>query len=87
MMPRINVTQEMIDRASKRGARLDPIAEAIKAAIPGACSIAVAIDAIRWTADGIRHSYLPPPAAARAMLAFDQGERVEPLSFMLDRRE
>jgi hypothetical protein len=61
------------------------IAEAIAAAVPQAKYISVDLATIRFTDPqaGMRYVYLTPRSAQEALLAFDQGEKVEPFKVTL----
>jgi hypothetical protein len=63
------------------------IADALKAAMPTAKSIAVDLATIRFTdpKTGLRYIYLTPPRAQRALAQFDQGLKVEPFPIRLTR--
>jgi hypothetical protein len=85
---RITVTQEIIDRAMRRDANVDLIAQAIRDVFPDAKMIMTSIDLIKWTgADGRRRVYETPAIARDAMFAFDQAEPVEPFTFDLEERQ
>jgi hypothetical protein len=86
--PRIdfNVTQDVIDRATKRDSSHCMIAEALIEAYPQATYVSVDLATIRWTdeAAGLRYIYLTTPTAQRALLGFDQGIAVEPFHIRAD---
>lgn len=81
----INVTQEDIDGATRGSSSHCMIAEAMKRG--GGKSVAVDIQTLRETdpAAKKRSVWLTPPVAQLALIAFDEGERMEPFSFTLSR--
>lgn len=80
--PRIDfqVTQEHIDTAIPKDSAHCMIADALRAAIPGAGYVSVDLATIRWTdeAAGWRYIYLTPGYAQVALLDFDQGVKPQP---------
>lgn len=80
--PRLDfiVPAELIATACKRNSSHCMIAEALQAAIPAARFVSVDLATIRFTdeAAGWRYIYLTPRPAQAALLAFDQGEPIEP---------
>ncbi len=61
------------------------IADAIKAAYPGATKVAVDISSIRFTdlKKGCRYMYLTPRPAQRALVDFDEGIKPAPFQFRI----
>jgi hypothetical protein len=84
-MIKITVTRDHIDRAIKGNSHRCMIADAIRAAIPKARFILVDLQTIRWSDlnSDEREFYLTPAVAQQAIVAFDQGEKVDPFSFTL----
>jgi hypothetical protein len=82
---KITVTREHIERAVKGNSHRCMIADAIRAVVPKARFILVDLQTIRWSEldSDERDFYLTPAAAQQAIVAFDQGEPVEPFSFTL----
>jgi hypothetical protein len=82
---KINVTRELVERATQRDSRHCMIAEAIKEAHPHYTHILVDLATIRWSnpRTGNRYVCLTPVAAGNALVAFDQGEPIEPFSFSI----
>lgn len=82
---KISISLEQILMAVRKNSHRCMIAEAIKEAEPHARRIVVDLQSIRWTDDqaGVRYSFFTPPIAQEALLAFDQGEEVEPFTFEL----
>jgi hypothetical protein len=82
---KIAVTQELIDQATERDSRRCMIAEAIKEAKPHYERVIVDLQTIRWTNPRTKKRYLvlTPEAVAFALVAFDQGERIEPFASTL----
>jgi hypothetical protein len=80
--PQLNfdVTREQIATAIPRDSGHCMIADALAAAIPQARFISVDLATIRFTdlAAGWRYIYLTPYVAQQALLAFDQGDEVQP---------
>lgn len=82
---KVSVTQPLIERATQRDSRHCMIAEAITAARPEFQRVMVDLATIRWTnpRTGKRYIALTPEKAAVALVAFDQGEEVEPFDLNL----
>jgi hypothetical protein len=82
---KIDVTQELIDQATERDSRRCMIAEAIKEAKPHYERVIVDLQTIRWTNPRTKKRYLvlTPEAVGVALVAFDQGEPIEPFSIWL----
>jgi hypothetical protein len=80
---KVVVTPELVERATERDSRHCMIAEAIKEAHPHFRNILVDLATIRWTNPRTQKRYvcLTPEPAAQALVAFDQGEPIEPFSF------
>ena len=81
----VKVTQDLIDVSSQRDSSHCMIADAVAKTIPNARYISVDLATIRFTdmTAGIRYIYLTPRHAQEALIAFDQGEKVEPFSLQL----
>lgn len=83
--PRLNlaVTQELIDQAIPRDSRHCMIAEAIRVAFPSAKSIAVDMQAIRFSDSSrrLRYVYLTPRAAQENLVRWDQAIKPDPFEF------
>lgn len=84
---RVKVTPEIIAAATARDSQHCMIADAVKAAEPGAKSIAVDLATIRFTDPkrGLRYTYLTPRIAQAQLVRFDQGVASEPFDFVLRR--
>ena len=82
----VNVTRPLIDRATQRDSRHCMIAEAIQADHEHFRNVSVDLATIRWTnpRTGKRYVALTPEPAAAALVAFDQGEAVEPFAFPME---
>lgn len=82
---KVNVTPELVDRAVQRDSRHCMIAEAIKEQNPHFRHILVDLATIRWTnpRTGKRYVCLTPEVAGSALVAFDQGQSIEPFSFTI----
>lgn len=78
----IEVTQEIVDASTRRDSSHCMIAEALQRAVPKAQYISVDLATIRFTdmSAGRRYVYLTPRVAQEALLAFDQGEKIEPFT-------
>ena len=78
----IDVTAEIIERATKAESRTCMVAEAIKDKHPWAANVQVDWAEIRVTesAKNLRYIYRMPRKAMAAVLAFDQGLPVEPFT-------
>lgn len=83
----VEITQEVIDNACVRDSSHCMIADAIKAANPKLRHVSVDLQSIRFTDPDkkARFLYLTPPLAQLALLAFDQGEVVEPFQVRVTR--
>src|SRR6266542_2636280 len=83
--PRFNVdvTKEIIQASASRDSSHCMIAEAVRAAYPGAQFVAVDIQTIRFTdrPKGLRFTYLTPRQAQVALVKFDQGQVTDPFRF------
>jgi hypothetical protein len=83
---KISVEATHIVNGVERHSQHCMIADAIKAAVPGAQYIMVDLQSIRWS-DPVakqRYTYLTPPIAQRNLLRFDQGKPVMPFTFSLN---
>jgi hypothetical protein len=82
---RVHVTEALIDRATERDSRHCMIAEAIQLARPHFRGVMVDLQTIRWSNPRTRKRYicLTPENAARALVAFDQGDAIDPFSVSL----
>jgi hypothetical protein len=85
--PRVNVivSSEEIDFAIPRDSSHCMIAEAVRAAYPGAQYVTVDLQTIRFTdiTKQRRYTYLTPRLAQLALIHFDQGVKPEPFKFQL----
>lgn len=81
----IEVTREIIEESKTRSSSHCMIAEAVKASVPGAQSVAVDLQTIRWTdsARGLRYIYLTPRIGQVSLIDFDQGVTPEPFEMKL----
>jgi hypothetical protein len=81
----VQVTREIIDSAEQRDSSHCMIAEAVKAAVPGAAKVSVDLQTIRFTDPQrrLRYVYLTPRQAQLALVAFDQGLHTDPFSMTL----
>jgi hypothetical protein len=86
MRLKVEVTPELVERATQRDSRHCMIAEAIKHQRPEYERIMVDLATIRWTnpRTGKRYICLTPEAAAQALVDFDQGRPIEPFSFNVE---
>ena len=81
----IQITPERIEESKERDSSHCMIAEAVKAAYPGASRVSVDLQTIRFT-DPQRHhryTYLTPRTAQLSLIDFDQGDTPAPFSFVL----
>jgi hypothetical protein len=81
----IEVTPDLVARATKRDSQHCMIAEAIKRQDPKRYShIYVDLQTIRWSdaKTGKRYTALTPTVAAQLLVDFDQGEALEAVSFV-----
>lgn len=78
----LDVTAEIITNAVQRDSSHCAIADALKAAVPTARSVAVDLQTIRFTDpdSGRRYIYLTPEWAQNFLLDFDQGKDLDPTS-------
>lgn len=81
----VKVTQDIIEAAVPRDSGHCMVADAVKATVPNARSVAVDLQTIRWSDPklGRRFTYLTPRTAQVALINFDQGTRPEPFEFQL----
>lgn len=81
----VHVTEEVIGRAVRADSTACMIADAIKEQVPGARSVSVDLQSIRWTdpTKGLRYIYLTPSNAQGALIMFDQGMAMEPFTVRL----
>jgi hypothetical protein len=79
---KVNITEDLIARATQRDSRHCMIAEAIKAEHPHFRNITVDLATIRWTNPRTQKRYicLTPNEGRNALVKFDQGAPVEPFS-------
>jgi hypothetical protein len=82
---RIDVSQETIDQATRADSSHCMIADAIKEQVPGATTVSVDLQTIRWSdrKKGVRYVYLTPAEAQVALIKFDQGVEQAPFTFRL----
>ncbi len=83
---KVSITTPLIERATERDSRHCMIAEAILAARPDFRQVIVDLATIRWTNPRTKKRYiaLTPERAAVALVAFDQGQEIEPFDLSLD---
>lgn len=83
----IAVTEAVIEKAMKADSSHCMIADAIRAACPAYTNIAVDLQTIRVTdrAEKKRYIFFTPLKAQQELLRFDQGNAIEPSSFLLPR--
>lgn len=80
---KITVEQHHISEACKRDSHHCMIADAVRKSIPTAQYISVDLQTVRFTVRGERYTYLTPPLAQLALIAFDHGKKVKPFQFTL----
>lgn len=90
---RVHIEQHHIDNAEVRNSHRCMIADAIREEIPGAKFISVDLQSIRFSifdenryreeGVGRRYHYFTPTIAQVALLKFDQGKKLRPLSFTM----
>lgn len=82
---RVELTSEGIEAAKQRDSSHCMIAEAVKAAFPGAAYVSVDLQTIRFSdpEKHLRYTYLTPRSAQIALVNFDQGREPEPFAFRL----
>jgi hypothetical protein len=83
--PRIPVTAKHIEKAKREDSTGCVIALAIEDAVPGAKSITVDLQTIRWS-DPVRRQryiYLTPVKCMRSLVDFDLGKVIDPFDFSL----
>src|SRR5437762_92293 len=83
--PQISVTEDHIRNGKQADSTHCMIAEAIRAAVPGAKRVAVDLQTIRFTDPKrpLRYVYLTPPSCQSALIQFDQAVLPEPFEFKL----
>jgi len=83
----VEVTPEIIGTATQADSGHCMIADAVKAAVPGAANISVDLQTIRFSdpKKRMRYVYLTPRMAQLALVDFDAGEMPDPFTFRLDR--
>lgn len=81
----LDITEDLIAESTKRDSSHCMIAEAVKRAVPGARSVAVDLQTIRFTdpLKAQRYVYLTPRRAQVALVNFDQGKAPEPFQIQL----
>jgi len=80
----ILVTQQNIDRATRRDSEHCMIADALREAMPDATHVSVDIITIRYSRAGRRYIHLTPSSAQAALVDFDQADpRLAPFRFRL----
>ncbi len=80
----IEVTLDLVERATKRDSQHCMIAEAIKRKDPERYTqVYVDLQTIRWSdrKTGKRYTALTPTVAAQLLVDFDQGKPLEPVAF------
>ena len=90
---RISIAQRHIDNAEKKNSHRCAIADSIKECVPDAKFISVDLQSIRFSildetryreeGVGVRYFYFTPTLAQMAILKFDQGKRLRPLTFTM----
>lgn len=82
---KVNVLAHHIDCAIRLNSNSCMIAEAIKELYPKFSHVAVDLQSIRMTdrEKGVRYIYLTPRVAQVALVLFDKGKRMRPISFTL----
>jgi len=82
---KIQVTQDHIDKATKRDSHHCMIADAIHDYVPEARYVLVDLQSIRWSdlENDKRHFYFTPINAQNAIIKFDRGQPVKPFEFTL----
>ncbi|SRR6266568_1120016 len=87
--PRVNldITAELIEQSIQRDSSHCMIAEAVKAAVPGARSVSVDLQTIRFSDPDpkrpYRYTYLTPRVGQVALVDFDRGAPIEPFTMRL----
>lgn len=81
----VEVTQTLIDEAVRADSGHCMIAEAVKAAVPGARSVSVDLQTVRFTDPKLprRYVYLTPRRGQVALVNWDQGRKPEPFELNL----
>lgn len=79
---KVSVTQKDIDEGTKRNCRKCPIAKALQRIIPNKDIIVEG--SIIWIDNKV---FLAPTKADAFVKAFDKGEKVKPISFVLKKDE
>jgi hypothetical protein len=82
----VSVEQEHIDASMQRDSSHCMVAMAISASIPDARRIAVDLQTIRFSRNGLRYLFLTPRVAQDCIIAFDLGEREKIAPFVLRMR-
>lgn len=81
----VEVTKEIIERAEQRDSSHCMLAEALKAAVPGAQRVSVDLQTIRYTDPQrrLRFVFLTPRQGQLALVGFDQGMHTDPFTMHL----
>lgn len=82
---KIEVTSSIIELSTQADSSHCMIADAVRAAIPGARFVSVDLQTIRYTdpVKSLRYIYLTPRRGQEALIKFDQGQHPEPFAFYL----
>lgn len=83
----LDITEEIIETATRRDSSHCVVADALRAARPDVQRISVDLQSIRFTdpKDGKRYIFWTPSTAQNIVLGFDQGIRPEPARIRLGR--
>ncbi len=81
----LNITQEIIDHAIQRSSNSCMLADGVRHAVASANYVHADLQSIRFTDQdkGVRYKYFTPPEAQKALIDFDQGNKVEPFTCIL----
>jgi hypothetical protein len=82
-IPLVEITEEIIEKSTRRDSSHCMISDGIAAAVPAAKFIHVDIQTIRFSLGEFRYTYLTPRKGQVELIRFDQGEKIEPFSFQL----
>ena len=82
---RYEVTDDLVAAATVRDSSHCVVADAIRSARPDVQLVSVDLQTIRFTNKKTkkRYTYLTPPACQQTLIAFDQGDSIEPFGFYL----
>src|SRR4029077_5439608 len=79
----IRVTQEDIDRATRKSSSRCVVALAIARQIPDAARVEVDVQSVRFTQGDVRREFVVPPVVASYVCDFDAGDEIHPFTFRL----